>query len=289
MKKGNSFKDSVFSLFFTIPLSTWFDNNLQATWNSVSRPNQYSEQQFGLKGQFFDRQLAWNISKLYIKDRNTNTNTNVGSLANIEWSGKYGKVRGEYSENENFRNLAFSLDGGLIAHGDGITIGQSFSDSVALTEALGAVDVSVGGWPGIRTDLRGYALVPNLNNYQINNVKLDTTLLSNRVEILNNERNVIPTAGAIVKVKFNTMLGVKAIVKIKNNHGKYLPLGSQVYIKGKEALAGIIDSEGQVYLSGLDNDSQLIVIYHSKTCTTSNRLIKDDSRDYLQNIIVTCT
>lgn len=277
-------KENIFSLFFTIPLESWFENNLQATWNIISRSNKIHEQQFGLKGQSFDRQLVWDISEVYRKDQNNI----LGSMANLEWSGRYGKVRANYSESRNSNSLGFSVDGGVILHSNGLTIGQPFTNSVALTEALGAAGAAVGGWPGIRTDLRGYTLLPNLNNYQINSIKLDNSTLSNNVEILNNEKRVTPTSGAIVKVKFNAIIGIKAIIKIKNKKGNYLPLGSQVYIKGKETIAGLIDSDGQVYLSGLNKSSRLNIKYLDEKCTISNLELKDNTEDYLQKISAIC-
>lgn len=277
-------KESVFSFFLTMPLEPWFGNNLQATWNLVNRSKRVHEQQYGLKGQSFDRQLVWDISESYTKIKNTS----LSSAANLEWSGTYGKIRANYSRSRNSRDLGFSIDGGLILHENGLTIGHPFTNSVALTEALGAAAVSVSGWPGIRTDLRGYTLIPNLNNYQRNNIKLDTKTLSNQVEILNTEKQVIPTSGAIVNVKFNTIIGVKAIIKIKDKNGSYLPLGAQVYVKEKKYIAGLIDEEGSVYLSGLDIDSQIVVNYRNKKCTISNLPIDINSHDYLQQFSAVC-
>lgn len=278
------YKENVLSINLTMPLEASLGNNLQATWDFISRSNKIHEQQYGLKGQSFDRQLIWSLSESYRKNRNTY----LSSAANMEWNGTYGKIRANYVRSRNYQDIGFSIDGGMILHGNGLTIGQPFTNSVALAEALGAPAVKVIGLPGIRTDLRGYTLFPNLNNYQRNSIKIDTTSLSNQVEILSSEKQVIPTKGAIVKVKFNTIIGFKALVKIKDTSGSYLPLGAKVYIKGKENVAGLIDDEGSVYLSGLDKNSQITVNYKDKKCTIDRLPIKINSQDYLQQFSAVC-
>lgn len=95
----------------------------------------------------------------------------------------------------------------LVATSDGLTVGQPTSDTLALVEAPGVSGVPVGGWPGVRTDFRGYTTLGYLTPYQKNEVSLDPTLLPDDAAVTQTSVTVVPTQGAVVKAAFRTSVG----------------------------------------------------------------------------------
>ncbi|WP_368858248.1 fimbria/pilus outer membrane usher protein, partial [Vibrio cholerae] len=65
--------------------------------------------------------------------------------------------------------MSMSADGGLIAHGDGLTLSQTLGEASALMYAPGAQGAQIGG--GVRIDSHGYGVLPSLRAYHPNDVE----------------------------------------------------------------------------------------------------------------------
>lgn len=62
---------------------------------------------------------------------------------------------------------------------------------------------------GIKTDSRGYAVIPYATPYRVNQVALDVTTAGNDVELENAIVNKTPTDGALVRATLVTRQGKK--------------------------------------------------------------------------------
>ncbi len=66
-------------------------------------------------------------------------------------------------------------------------------------------------------------------------------------------RTVVPTRNAIVKVKYDTRIGYKAMLTLRTRNG-VVPFGALVTLDndhGSASRSNIVGDEGQVYLTGL--------------------------------------
>ena len=54
-----------------------------------------------------------------------------------------------------------------------MTFGQPTGDTIGIVHAPGAEGARVTNAPGVRVDGSGYALVPYMNPYQLNTIRLD--------------------------------------------------------------------------------------------------------------------
>lgn len=127
----------------------------------------------GLNGWAFDRRLNWNVRQSY-KDGDNSADHNNSTL-DMTWYGGYGQLSGNYNYSPHQRQMGAAVAGGMIVHRHGLTLGQTLSDTVALVEAPGASGIPVGGFPGVRTDFRGYTTSSNMSPYQENTISLDPT------------------------------------------------------------------------------------------------------------------
>lgn len=102
-------------------------------------------------------------------------NQNVGSSGSV--SGSYRNsataLSGAYSTGKGYHSASAGMNGTVIGHAGGVTFTPYSSDTFTLVEAKGAEGASVSSYPGVSIDSRGYAVVPYLNPYQMNEINID--------------------------------------------------------------------------------------------------------------------
>jgi outer membrane usher protein len=148
--------------------------------------------------------------------------------------------------------------------------------------------VKVSGFPGIATDYRGYTVQPWLNPYHENSLSLDPTTLPSEAEITITDSKVVPTAGAIIPVKFKTRVGAKAIITLLQPDSTKVPFGSVVRISSDSGNEGIVDNDGKVYMSGLPPEGNLTVIGKTQSLKCPYHLIKNDEAHGLNFFTAKC-
>lgn len=217
--------------------------NYQMSHNSQGQV----QQQAGVSGNALNDRLSYNLMQGW-----SNTDSSNSSTLNAGYQGSKGMANIGYSYNSHYRSLNLSGNGSMVVHPQGVTLGQMLGNSVAVVSAPGAGGVEVMSG-GIRTDSRGYALVPYLSAYQHNSISLNPATLPDDVDMTNSSINVYPTKGAVVMANFATRIGYQALVTLRLNEG-VIPFGTVVTVEtgdSKENNTGIVGDAGQVYLSGL--------------------------------------
>lgn len=149
------------------------------------------------------------------------------------------------------------MSGGVVIHGNGVTLSQPLGETNVLIQAPGARDIAIENGTGVKTDWRGYAVVPYATAYRENRIALDINSLAEDMELDENVANVIPTKGAVVRATFKTRAGIRALVTL-HHQGKVVPFGAIVSNPDSQG-AGIVGDNGQVYLSGLSPQGLLQV------------------------------
>ncbi len=254
---GEQQNDHITSVMFSMPLHRLLGGTTNATYQFVSPSNGNDSQEVGLNGQALDRRLSWNASQRYRSGVDSGDRDN--SRLQLRWYGGYGQVGGNYSYNSNIRQMGADVSGGMVMHRNGVTFGQPLSDTVALVEAPGASGVQVGGWPGVRTDFRGYTTQAHLNPYQENNVSLDPSNLPSNAEVTQTDMTVVPTQGAVIPATFATRIGARALMTLTREDGTSVPFGAIAMLGEQATIAGVVDDNGVVYLTGLPAKGELSV------------------------------
>ena len=154
-------------------------------------------------------------------------------------------------------DLNWQLSGGVVGHSDGITFSQPLGDTNVLIKAPGASGVSVENQTGVKTDWRGYAVMPYATVYRYNRVALDTNTMSNNTDIENNVSSVVPTNGALVRASFDTRIGVRALLTVKRDN-QPVPFGAVVR-ETQSGVTSMVGDDGQIYLSGLPLSGELLI------------------------------
>ncbi|EFJ5374883.1 fimbria/pilus outer membrane usher protein [Escherichia coli] len=261
--KGRT-EDSI-NLWMSVPLGRWLggkDSSISATAQMQHATDQDARYEAGLNGRAFDRRLYWDIREQVSPG---NENHDARSHLNIIWYGTYGELTGMYSYSRSMRQMSAGISGGMVIHSEGITVGQRPGDTVALVAAPGVNGAFVGGWPGVRTDFRGYTLAGYISPYQENVITLDPTTFPMDAEVPQTDSRVVPTKGAVVRAGFETRVGGRALVTLTKVDGTPLPFGAVVTIDEKQrqkfGSVGVVGDKGEVYMSGLPEHGKLKVVW----------------------------
>lgn len=203
------------------------------------------------------RNLSYSIRQGYVTDQGS-----AGSIA-ANYNGTYGNVGAGYSYDSDTHRVTYNASGGMLLHRDGVTFGQSLGDTSILVKAPGAKGVKIENYNGVRTDWRGYAILPYASEYRLNRVALDSNSFGSNLEIGSNVSSVVPIRGAISRATFDTSIGVRALINISFK-GQAIPYASSVTeISGKAS--GMSAEEGIAYMTGLPLKGQLNVVWGDAT------------------------
>ncbi|TLU69787.1 fimbrial biogenesis outer membrane usher protein [Enterobacter sp. MF024] len=251
---GRYAKDQMVAFNISVPLAaflpqTWVNYSVTASKNGGTTHN------LGINGTALENNaLSWNVQQGY------GTN-NVGYTGNVngDYKGTYGEVTAGYSYDQHSDRLNYGLQGGVVAHEDGITFSQALGETNVLIKAPGAAGVGVQNQSGARTDYRGYTLSGNITPYRKNDISLLTDTLPADVELEQTVQTVVPTRGAIVRASYVASVGQRILMTLTRQNGQPVPFGAIATVNGAQNSGFIVGDSGQVYLTGLQPDVKLTV------------------------------
>ncbi len=185
-----------------IPFSHWLRSDSRSVWRHASASYSLSHDLngrmtnlAGLYGTLLeDNNLSYSMQTGYAGGGNGDngaqatppSTTAAATAANVG-----------YSRSDGFKQLYYGVSGGVLAHANGITLSQPLNDTVVLVKAP-APAAKVENQTGVRTDWRGYAVLPYATEYRENRIALDTNTTADNVDLDDAVVSVVPTHGAIV-------------------------------------------------------------------------------------------
>ncbi|MBL5885723.1 fimbrial biogenesis outer membrane usher protein [Lelliottia amnigena] len=256
-KSGRTYdEEQLLAANVSVPLSKLFGDRSTSHTNYManSSKNGNTTHSVSVSGTALeDNNLNWSVQEGY----GTKGQGNSGSV-NADWRATYGEVNGGYAYDNDSQRLNYGVQGGLLAHENGVTFGQPLGETVVLVAAPDAKSVAVQGQTGVKTDFRGYAVVPYASPYRKNDVTLNTESFADNTEVAITTQTVVPTRGAVVRARYQTSVGNRVLMTLLYQGGKLVPFGSIVSVSGsKDAESFIVGDAGQVYLTGLAQSGQL--------------------------------
>ena len=277
-------KDQTLALNINIPLDRFLSNTWASYSLNTSKKGETTHT-VGLSGVALqENALSWSVQQGYGND-------GVGHSGNLnaDYRGTYGEVIGGYSSDKNRQRMNYGLNGGMLIHANGVTLGQPLGETIALIKAPGASGVGIMGQTGARTDFRGYTVASNVSPYRKNSLSLDTETLPDDVELQLTTQTVIPTRGAVVRADYIASVGTRVLMTLTRTSGQPVPFGATVTLAADNNSSGfIVGDQGQVYLTGLQNSGELLARWGAESneqCRVTYTLNKpaDDSGVVLSN------
>lgn len=237
-----------------------------------------------------DNNLNWNVRASHNK-QNGKSNTDTG--INLDYKGTYGASRLGYNHDKDSDSVNYSIEGGIVVHSEGVTFGQQLGETSALVKVPHVSGIRIQNGTGVKTDKRGYTIVPYMSPYRKNDVNLDVSSLADDVEVASTSKRVIPTRGAIVKANFDSRVGKRAIMTLLQKDGKPIPFGTTVkYTDSDFNDEAIVGDDGQAYITGLSNKGKLLASWgagnNRKHCVINFDLSKVTQQNGLYFIDAKC-
>ncbi|MCY3511625.1 fimbria/pilus outer membrane usher protein [Klebsiella michiganensis] len=250
-------RDGLFALTMSIPLEKLFGGHpTYASYMMNTSKQGNTTQNLSLGGTLLtDNNLSWSVMQGY-GSQGQGSNSGI----NADWRASYAETLIGYARDRYSERVNYGLQGGIVAHRNGLTFSQPLGETMALIAAPGAQNVAVLGQSGVKTDRFGYTVVPYLSPYRKNDLTLNTETLADDAELALATQTVIPTRGALVKASYETSLGKRVLMTLRKRHGASVPFGAMVIDPASPTPKSfIVGDGGQVYLTGLKDAGQLEV------------------------------
>lgn len=250
----SSGNDRQVALSVQIPLGV-SHTNTWLSWNGQSSNHERSRHQVGLNGvSLKDNALSWSIQQSF----GANAAVRSGNMqANYRSRYHQSNVGYSYNHDSHSQQLNYGINGGIVAHQEGVTFSQPIGDTFALISTGHVRDIKLEHTTNISTDSEGYAVVPYLTPYHHNSLAIDPTSFSAEVEADKTRKDAVPTKGAVILRRFDLKTGHKALFTLlRKKH--VVPFGANVTLRGSDIMSMVGDN-GEVYLSGLPDHGALHV------------------------------
>lgn len=130
--------DKQISFSVSIQLDRWVKSawaNYSVNHGSDGRVQQMA----GVSGTLLDdNNLSYSVSESY-----ANQGEGDSGNANLNYQGQYGNSNVGYSYSKDTRRVNYGVQGGIVAHSEGITLSQPLGETVALVSASGADNTKI--------------------------------------------------------------------------------------------------------------------------------------------------
>lgn len=237
----------------SIPLET---ERLATISTNVSRNSRGATQAHASASGLLDHEnrLAYGISTSYSNVAGSASNAN-GS-ASLSYSASQAHLQAGVSVGTGYRQLSAGASGAIVAHPGGVTLSQPVSETFGIVEAKHAKGATISNAAGVQVDGRGYAIVPYLTAYRMNEVSIDPKGISTDVELQNTSEHVAPLAGAVPMIVFKTRYSRSAVLRARLQDGTPLPFGALISDQQGNDL-GVVGQAGKLLLRGLSDQGKL--------------------------------
>ncbi|MBF7686722.1 fimbria/pilus outer membrane usher protein [Acinetobacter rathckeae] len=216
-----------------------FPLSIKKTAANVSATSSKDSQSVGISGMVNDRlSYGANVSKqnnINAYNINSSYKTDVATLA------------ASYSDASSYQQMMLSIRGNVVLHAGGLQFGPEQGQTIAIVYAPNAVGAKVNNLSGLRINKSGYAVVPYLTPYRINDVTLDPQDMSDQVELQETTQRIAPYAGSITQLSFATKIGYAIYIDAKQADQTTLPFAAEIS-SSKGDVIGLVGQGSLAYL-----------------------------------------
>lgn len=226
--------DTEYMLTLSLPLS--FKKN-SANFNSIMTQDNATVGVSGIVGDRFN----------YGTSVSTRYGDNPSANLNAQYRTNYATVGGSYSVADRYQQAMLTARGNIVAHPEGVLFGPDQGQTMVLVYAPEAAGAKVNNATGLSINKSGYAVIPYVTPYRLNDITLDPQGMSTDVELDGTSQRIAPYAGSISQVSFATKIGKAIYIRSKKENGDTLPFAAEVFDTKGENI-GMVAQGSMVYL-----------------------------------------
>ncbi|WP_174972771.1 fimbria/pilus outer membrane usher protein [Burkholderia lata] len=221
-----------------------------------------------------DNALSYGVNVGRTSGGGAGATVNMGG--NVAYMSPYATFSGNASKGTGFTQYGGGISGGMVAYAGGVAFAPTMGETMAIVEAKDANGARVTAGSGLRIDRFGHALVSNLTPFSTNEVEIDPKGVPMSVELKSSAQHVAPTAGAVVRLKYETEGGGRAVImRARMSDGEPVPFGAEVSDAAGQNV-GTVAQDGRVVLRGVKTDTGTLNVKWGDTvaegCALSYRL-----------------
>ncbi|NLP61775.1 fimbria/pilus outer membrane usher protein [Paraburkholderia sacchari] len=199
--------------------------NSSTSYTHSSRDNSSQIQQTITGTAGVDNAFSYGVTAGY----NSGDGSGGSISSNVGYLSQYTQMRANAGYGNGYTQAGAGFTGTVLAYEGGVALSPQTGDTFAVVEAKDAAGARLATSPGVRVDTNGHALVAGMQPYSMNTAEIDTKGLPMGVELKSTEQRFAPTAGAVVRVKFDTDYRGRAVVmRLKRSNGEAVPFGADV-------------------------------------------------------------
>lgn len=196
-----------------------------------------------------DNAFTYGLNAGYSGGGQSGDTANFGS--NASYRSPVATFTGNVGASSGYTQAGAGVSGGIVAYSGGVAFTPTMGETMAIVEAKDAAGARITAGSGLRIDPWGHALVSNLTPFSNNEIEIDPKGLPVSVELKSTSQRVAPTAGAVVRVAFETdNPGAAAIIRGTTAEGKPLPYGADVLDESGNVV-GTVAQGGRAVVRGL--------------------------------------
>jgi outer membrane usher protein len=204
-----------------------------------------------------DNALAYGVN-LGRTDNGNSASTLVGG--NVSYATPVASLSASASMGPRQSQQSASVSGGIVAFPGGVAFAPSVGETVAVVEAKDAAGARLANAAGLRVDPWGHAVVSGLTPFARNQITVDPQGLPLNIQLKSTMQQVAPTAGAVVKVQFETEnTGRTVIIEGRRADGEPLPFGADV-LDASGVSVGTVAQGGRILARGLKTDRGVLMV-----------------------------
>ncbi|WP_423393402.1 fimbria/pilus outer membrane usher protein [Burkholderia sp. LMG 21824] len=200
-----------------------------------------------------DNALSYGVNVGRTSGGGAGATVNMGG--NVSYMSPYATFSGNASKGTGFTQYGGGISGGMVAYAGGLAFAPTMGETMAIVEAKDANGARVTAGSGLRIDSFGHALVPSLTPFSTNEVEIDPKGVPMSVELKSSAQHVAPTAGAVVRLKYETVGGGRAVImRARMSGGEPVPFGAEVSDAAGQSV-GTVAQDGRIVLRGVKTDA----------------------------------
>ena len=196
------------------------NNNVRLSHNQTgsNQPTQI----LTASGYMADSGVSYSLSQ---SQRGDNSN----SSASVNTQHRYGSLGASVSQSNpgGSEQTSLSASGGLVVHSGGITLAPNLGNTFAIVEVPQGQGAGVLG-SAARVNSSGFAVLPNLSAYYMNDVQISLEGAPDALEIDNPNQKVAPVEGSIVRLTYKATTGRPIFIALQTSTGVRLPIGATI-------------------------------------------------------------
>lgn len=231
----------------------------------------------------------YNYSAYTGYDKYKHTKSDVSGGLSGSWTSPWATIGGNFSTSRNYNQYGMNMSGGILAYNDGVILTPLMGDTMAIVEADKAAGAKIVNNTSLKLDGSGKTAVPYLTPYRQNSIEIDPKGLSNDVSLEETSKHSVPTAGAVVLMKYKTDTGYSLLINLASSTLD-IPFGATLTDEDGKVV-GYVAQGGQSFVRVHKTSGKLTINWGGtvkKHCQLEYVLPKNISDNHLRQIDAIC-